>query len=160
MHSKPATSFLKQTLVVFAGVALIYGAVFYLIEYRRNFRGGWQVEFAADASGVPSITITQPTLSISNVSVVFHGETAGWSNAVRSMVFNQPNTNLPFGGVIFIDTTFLPGSIVFEFFGHEVDLFPNQLMLNRKAAGWPSGATFDLRPEDKLSPEEKQLKRR
>ena len=47
---------------------------------------------------------------------------------------------VPFGQVLFTDLTYLPGTVSFEVFGHEVELLPRTLIVDRQEVPWKSGA--------------------
>src|SRR3954454_3741625 len=104
------------------GIALLVYVVFYAgIEHRRTRKGPWQVAFTKDASGAPAILINQPKLAITNLEISFPGQTNLPSGPDVVMSFTQPRPvpyEIPFGNCVFMDTTFLPGTIVFEVFGH------------------------------------------
>jgi hypothetical protein len=137
-------SMAKHFGIVFFAAVLLYLVSFYGIEHLRTRKGGWQVSFRTDTAGIPRLIIAQPRLGISNVTLEFPDQRLGQSNVGSSIVFDQPITNVPFGRVVYLDTTFLPGSIVFELFGHQIQLLPRVLMVDRKEMPWRSGMT--LRP--------------
>ena len=56
---------------------------------------------------------------------------------------------MPFGRVKFEDLTYLPGTVTFDFFGHEIELIPRTLYINRKPRPWQSNAIISLTPADK-----------
>jgi hypothetical protein len=115
-----------------------------LIEHLRSRKGGWQVTFLCDSTGEPSIRVSQPRLSISNVMFVFPGQSCELTNTATSISFDRPISNVPFGRVLYLDTTFLPGSVVFDLFGNEVELLPRVLVLNKREIPWQSDVTFEL----------------
>jgi hypothetical protein len=133
-------------------IALVVYASFFACDQRvRQRKGGWDVTFSTNSSGFPAIIINQPSLSITNVQVIFDSETL--TNVPGHMVFNKPQQRIPFGKVKFEDLTYLPGSVAFDFFGHEVELLPRTLYLNKVEHPWKSGAVFSLQPNEKLPPE-------
>lgn len=134
----------RHLMIAFVAALLIYAVSFSLIQFLRTRKGGWQVTFQSDATGVPAITVSQPRLKISNVSFRFPAGRITETNLHRTIVFDQPITNVPFGQVIYLDTTFLPGSIVFDLFGHEIQLLPRVLMIDRHETPWRSGTTLHL----------------
>lgn len=140
-------SLLKHLALAFAGAALIYVAAFYAIEHFRGRNGPWQVTFKTSPSGEPSILISEPHIGISNVAVLFPGRQLDATNFQNTVVFERPVTNVPFGGVRYLDTTFLPGAVVFELFGHEVQLLPRVLMLDRREVPWRNSAEHVLLPK-------------
>ena len=88
--------------------------------------------------------VNQPYLRISNVTAVFPDQRIMLSNMPVTVVFSQPITNVPFGHVIYLDTTFLPGSVVFGLFGHEIQLLPRVLIVDRKELPWRPGMVLNL----------------
>ncbi|HZR17131.1 MAG TPA: hypothetical protein VFE51_07375, partial [Verrucomicrobiae bacterium] len=52
----------------------------------------------------------------------------------------------PFGKCVFMDTTFLPGTIALEVFNHEVELRPRDLVIDRQEHPWLSESTITLHP--------------
>ena len=139
---------------------VLYVASFSFIEHMRQRKGGWRVTFASDAAGRPEVTVTQPVLNITNVRFRFSGEMIAATNLNKTIVFDSPITNAPFGQVIFIDTTFLPGTLTFDFFGHEVQLLPRILIVNKREVPWQSGQKIELTPGEKLPLEVRKRLRR
>lgn len=136
------------------GLALVFALVLYVvgfqwIEHRRHVRGPWRVLFQTDASGEPSISVSQQKLRLTNVTFVFPGERFHPSNLAATIVFDAPKTNVPFGKVVFLDTTFLPGTVTFELFGHEIELLPRTLVVDLKEVSWKSDTTVRLAAPDK-----------
>lgn len=135
--------FLLAFLLALVGYAVFYGA----IEHRRTRKGPWEVTFTQDAGGVPSILANQPKLGITNVLIRFTGELPLTTNAVGTLVFSQPRQvpyDVPFGRCIFMDTTFLPGTVTFQLFGHEIELLPRVLIIDHAEHSWRSGAVITL----------------
>lgn len=150
----------KHFLMAFVLALVLYLTAYGLIEHLRQRKGGWEVTFASDPAGQPQVTVLQPRLGISNVQFRFVGEKVPTTNLLRPVVFDRPLTNAPFGQILFIDTTFLPGTITFDFFGHEVQLLPRVLIVNKREVSWKSAGTIELRPPEKLPIEiRKQLRR-
>lgn len=141
----------RHLFITFALALVAYVGVFSCDQRVRHRKGPWQVRFLETTNGEPAIRITQPFLGITNVLVVFAGEQM--TNGTGEVVFNKPQKPLPFGQVKFEDLTYLPGSVTMDFFGHEVELLPRTLYLNRQEKPWMPGTTFRLEPGDKLPPE-------
>src|SRR4026208_890330 len=111
----------KHFVLTFAVALVIYGIAYYGIEHRRTRKGPWQVAFTNEAGGSPALLMNQPSLAITNVQIIFPGATMP-TNASTRLAFTTPRQvpyDLPFGRCLFMDTTFLPGTIVFDLFGHE-----------------------------------------
>jgi len=157
MHSsglwKPVLGGLLLALAIYIGG-------FRLDQHLRTRRGPWRVTFTTEPAGAPAIVVDQPTLNIADLKIVFTGETT--TNASGTVVFDVPQKPVPFGRVKFEDLTYLPGTVTFDFFGHEIELIPRTLYINRKARPWQSNATITLTPADKpvALPEPKPGKRK
>jgi hypothetical protein len=136
---------LKQMLVIAVVAIIAYFAVFAFIENRRNRNGPWSVTFAADASGVPTLTVNEPGLKISNLRINFPGQSIPITNTALSFQPPKPVPfDLPFGRCIFEDTTFQPGTVVMELFGHEIQLMPRVLTIDKKEITWQSDFTISI----------------
>jgi hypothetical protein len=140
---------LRSVLLFFVAVLVLYGLVFYGIEHLRERKGGWMVEFqaATGPEGIPSLVVSQPSLALTNVTILFHGERA--TNAPGRVVFDRVRQPVPMGRVLYEDLTFLPGVVTFELFGHEVELLPRTLVANQRLIPWRSGMTLELWPTNK-----------
>ena len=57
----------------------------------------------------------------------------------------------PLGNRFFFDTTYLPGSITLDLFGHQVEVLPRTLILNFEERPWVEGELIELRPEESLA---------
>ena len=125
----------------------IYIGGFKFDQYLRTRRGAWQVTFTTEPSAAPAIVVSQPTLHVANLKIVFSGETA--TNAPGTVVFDFPQKPVPFGKVKFEDLTYLPGTVTLEIFGHEIELLPRTLYINRKSHPWTSNQTITLTTHDK-----------
>jgi hypothetical protein len=136
---------LIKSLAISFVIALVLYLVFYNgIEHRRTRKGPWQVSFTNNANGAPTLLINQATLAITNVEIVFPEETVG-TNSMTLMDWSQPRPvpfEVPFGKCVFMDTTFLPGSLAFEIFGHEIQLIPRVLTIDKKEQPWRSNTAI------------------
>src|SRR6185436_7905776 len=65
---------LKHFAIAFLIAILIYFVSYHSIEHRRNRKGPWQVTFTNSAAGESKIVINQPFLRLTNVEIVFGGE--------------------------------------------------------------------------------------
>ena len=147
----PVKHFILAFLLALAGYIVFYEA----IEYRRTRNGPWRVTFTRNAAGAPVILIDQPRLAITNAQVSFAGEALPATNRPVTLVFDQPRLvpyAVPFGNCIFMDTTFLPGTVTLQLFGHEIEMLPRVLVLDQKEHPWQSGASITLSPPAQASP--------
>jgi hypothetical protein len=139
----------RHLLIAFVLAIAIYAAFFSCDMRMRKRKGPWQVEFQTNEAGHASITVNQPALRITNVQIVFAGEIATTTGQVT---FDRPQKPVPFGKTKFEDLTYLPGSVAFDFFGHELELLPRTLYLNKKEYPWAASSIFTLTPDQKLPP--------
>ena len=139
----------RALVVWFFVVLALYLAAFYGFEHLNHRQGPWQVQFLTDVSGAPKLIVTQPALNISNVTIVFHGETTPATNLPQSVSFTLPEQPLPFGKRLYEDLRALPGVITFDLFGHEIELLPRVLIVNKKQIPWQHGTTLDLSATNK-----------
>ena len=137
----------KGVIAVFFGAAVFYFASFYGLEYLRHRRGPWELDFQHGTQGVPTIVIAQPALGIRDVTLVFHDE--AMTNDTKVVRFDRVERTPAFGDLIFHDLTFLPGVLTFNLFGHEIELLPRVLVVNKKEVPWQSGDIIDLWPTNK-----------
>jgi hypothetical protein len=124
--------FLLVGLVVFA----LYFLVFYGIEGCRRAKGPWEVTFAANEAG-PVLAVRQPHLNY-NCTITFPGESATATNLPQTVTFDRPKKAVPFGKVIYEDLMQLPGVVTFDLFGHEIELLPRTLIVNKREVPWSS----------------------
>jgi hypothetical protein len=151
-----AKHFILAFLLALVGYIFFYQT----IEYRRTRKGPWQVTFTHSSAGAPTVIIAQPRLAITNVQISFPGEILSVTNIPGPLAFhheqlNSPVTNypsptvtlflaqprpvpyeVPFGKCVFMDTTFLPGTVTFQLFGHEIELLPRVLVIDRQEHPW------------------------
>lgn len=127
---------LRHILIPF-GIAIVIYIVFYsAIEHRRTRNGPWHVTFTNSAAGVPALLISETNLAIASLQISFPGET---NRTNAALVFSQPQPvpfEVPYGKCVFMDTTFQPGTIVLDLFGHEIQLIPRVLTIDQKEIPW------------------------
>jgi hypothetical protein len=146
---------LKHFAIAFLIAAACYAVFYPTIEHRRVRKGPWEVTFTNTDEGVPIVVINQPKLAITNVQLSFpdHPRLAG--HAETNFAFAQPREvpyEVPLGQCVFMDTTFLPGTVTFQLAGHEIELLPRVLIIDRQEHPWVSDATFTLHQEGALHP--------
>jgi hypothetical protein len=139
----------KHLIAGFALALLLYGISFSCDQHIRQRKGPWQVTFGTNNVGSAQIEISQANLGI-HTTIQIAGEMA---TNVGSVSFDRPEKTTPFGRVKFEDLTYLPGSVAFDFFGHEVELLPRTLYLNKREHPWRRDEVIELKPEEKLKPE-------
>jgi hypothetical protein len=135
----------------------VYFVAYTFIEHRRNRKGPWQVTFTNGPAGAPGIVINQPTLQITDVEITFPGNSAAATNGSSTLIFSQPRQvpyEVPFGRCIFMDTTFLPGTLTFQFFGHEIELLPRVLIIDHQEHPWHSESKMILTGDENRKSEQ------
>jgi hypothetical protein len=137
----------KHVLGALALAVVIYVAGFGFDQHLRTRRGPWRVTFTAEASGDAAIVVNQPRLNINNLKIVFAGERM--TTPAATVAFDVPQRPVPVGKVKFEDLTYLPGTVTLEAYGHEIELIPRTLYINRKPRPWKSGETITLSAADK-----------
>jgi hypothetical protein len=148
---------LKHFVLAFLLALIIYVIFYEGIEHRRARNGPWNVTFTNDPGSGPAMVINQPKLSITNVQISFAGErlsTAVASTNAGTLIFSQPRQvpyDVPLGKCIFMDTTFLPGTLTFQCFGHEIELLPRVLMIDHEEHPWRSSQSITV-PRAKILP--------
>jgi hypothetical protein len=123
-------------------IAGLIAIVFYVVgyswlEHKRVDKGPWQITFRTDGAGTPEILIAQSNLNIFQ-TVSFPSARTN-ANISKSIIFGQDPPELPFGQLIYQDPTFLPGTVTMKMFGHDVELLPRILTIDKKQYSWPSG---------------------
>ncbi|MDB6021483.1 MAG: hypothetical protein JWQ04_1340 [Pedosphaera sp.] len=135
---------LKHFVIAFVIALAVYAVFYSFIEHRRTRQGPWLVTFTNDA-GTPALVINEPRLNLANCKITFPDESASPTNS--TLVFAQPQPvpfDVPFGQCIFEDTTFQPGTVVFKMFGHEIQLLPRTLTIDRQEYAWQLDKTFPV----------------
>jgi hypothetical protein len=151
---------LKHFVIAFLLALVGYVICYQAIERRRTRNGPWQVTFTRAPAGEPALVIAQPRLAITNVQIHFAGESPPPSTNATTVLFAQPKLvpyDLPFGKCVFMDTTFLPGTVTLQLFGHEIELIPRVLVIDRQEHPWQTDATIALPPAQQ-GPETGRLK--
>jgi hypothetical protein len=149
----------RHFILAFVLALIGYIVCYQAIEYRRTRNGPWRVTFTTNSPGAPAISIDQPKLAITNVMIRFAAVTAPPTNAPATLVFAQPKPvpyDVPFGKCVFMDTTFLPGTITLDLFGHEIELLPRVLVIDRQEHPWQSTAEIVLPHEQPASAQPKR----
>jgi hypothetical protein len=138
---------MKHFILAFLLALVGYVFFYHAIEYRRTRNGPWRVTFTTGSGNVPVIVIDQPKLAITNIAISFPGAGVRETNSPVTLAFDQPRPvpyEVPFGQCVFMDTTFLPGTVTFQLFGHEIELLPRVLVIDRQEHPWPPGTAIAL----------------
>ena len=133
----PARHFIAAFLIA----VVIYVVAYGWIQHRRKRKGPWEVTFGTGFQNAPVLIINQPALGITNFEILFYGEKVVSTNHLgEKIVFNQPKPvpfDVPFGKCIFMDLTFLPGTVTFSnVYGYQIELLPRVLIINYQEHSW------------------------
>ena len=138
----------KHLLTGFCLALLIYVIFFSCDQHVRRRKGPWQVTFGTNVAGVAQIDVAQTNLGIHTI-IRLAGETATNSGTI---IFDRPEKPVPFGRTKFEDLTYLPGSVALDLFGHEIELLPRTLYLNKKEHAWRKDEVIELQPDQSFAP--------
>jgi hypothetical protein len=134
---------MRPFILAFLLAVICYAFFYHGIEHRRTRKGPWEVTFTNSPQGTPLVLINQPKLAITNVEIRFPDQALTGTNQLGERVFSEPQPvpfPVPFGKCLFMDTTFLPGTLTFELYGHEIELLPRVLVIDRQEYPWLSGS--------------------
>ncbi len=140
---------LKHFILAFLLAVICYAFFYHNIEARRTRKGPWEVTFTTDAGGNAALLINQPKLAITNSQIIFSGQRVAPGFAPETVAFSQPRPvpyPVPLGQCVFMDTTFLPGTVTLQLFHHEIELLPRVLVVDRQEHPWLSDSTITLHP--------------
>lgn len=144
---------MKHFILAFVLAVICYVFFYHYIEHRRTRKGPWEVTFRLTNSPagtpLPMLVVSQPKLSIRNAAIAFPDQPAVETNHLGTFRFSQPQPvpfEVGFGKCVFMDTTFLPGTLTFELFGHQVELLPRVLVIDRQEHPWISHSTITVLP--------------
>lgn len=131
-----------------------YIAVFSWIENSRRKNDPWEITFT-QVDNSPALLVSHARLGLTNVTIIFPDAVA--TNTPQTIRFEHGRVapfDLPFGKCVFLDTLYLPGSMAMELFGHQIQLMPRTMLIDRLEHAWLSGEKILLtnRPSATLPP--------
>lgn len=128
-----------------------YLMIFLGVEHWRNRQGPWILTFTIEATGVPVLRVQHSLIVPSGVEIRFADEhPSGLTNG--SVTLSRPLQVLPWGERISEDLMAFPGVETLNLFGHEVELAPRVLVVNRHEIPWGSQAVVIPKTSEKLPP--------
>jgi hypothetical protein len=137
----PASLPIKTFAAVGLVTLILYVTVFSLVENKRRKNGPWELSFT-QSDNAPALIISHTKLGLSNITIVFP-EAPAPTNLPQTIRFQHgqvaPTVELPFGRCTFLDTLFLPGTVTCEMFGHEIQILPRTMTIDRVERPWRSG---------------------
>ncbi len=132
----------KHLVIAFVAALGLYIVGFAWIEHRRSKLGPWEVSFIKEPESSPVLRIGQPGLSITNVEIQLGCQPTNIlaTNVHLRFEPGQPVPfPVPFGQCVFMDPTFLPGTVTLEVLGQEIQMLPRTLMVNGREHAWKPG---------------------
>ena len=137
----PSHSSSWKTLFTVGFVTLVgYIAIFSWMEHNRRKNGPWEITFTT-VNNSPALLLSHTKLNLTNVTIVFLGSVAP-TNLPQTICFQHGRVapfDLPMGKCVFLDTLYLPGTVTIQAFGHEIQMLPRTLSLDRVEHPWLSG---------------------
>ena len=157
--SEQTPPLIKRLPATFIATLFLYVTLYGACEMKRRQGGPWNVTFAT-SNGVPELRIEHPkVLGPLPVTLRFPGETPSRTDLPITAVFSNPITNsMPFGPVIFVDSTLLPGTVTLNCFGHVVEIVSRTLFLDFHEVAWVPGTNITVSAGTKPPPERLQTK--
>jgi hypothetical protein len=117
-----------------------YVIVFSWVENNRRKDGPWEITFAK-TNNSPVLLINHAKSGLTNIAIVFSDAVVP-TNLPQTVSFPHGRVapfDLPFGKCIFLDSLYLPGSVTVQAFGHEIQLLPRTLIIDRVERAWSPG---------------------
>ncbi len=151
MSPPPLQVLLGKLLRLFLAVIALYGIVYVSATLWRERKGPWVLTFDETPSGTPRLTIRHEKLGIQDIQI-FAGMEEPMPAGFKPVTvrFKSPADEPGFGKLLFTDLTFLPGVVTLDIFGHEVELLPRTLVINRKTIPWSGAKDIHLKPDERL----------
>src|SRR5579859_3410159 len=113
---------MKHFILAFLLAIICYAFFYHSIEHRRARKGPWEITFTTNSNGYAALVINEPKLAITNAQIAFTDRKVPASFAPSTVLFREPRVvpyDVPFGTCVFMDTTFLPGTVTLRMFDHE-----------------------------------------
>jgi|SRR5579863_2360471 len=138
----------KHLLIAFVLATILYFGAYGLMEHFRTHNGLWQVTFLSNGgANAPTLIINEPQLNIHDFHLTFPTQTAPATNA--TLTFDHARDvpfDVPFGRCVFLDAMSQPGTVTFTMFGHEIQLIPRTLTVDKNDYDWHATNSLVIRP--------------
>ena len=130
----------KKFVGIFVGTMVLYVTIYGGCEAVRRRGGPWVVFQDKAADGTPVVRVEHHRLLAAGpVTLTFPGEQAP-----------ARFTNAPFMRVFNSNPTGFPGTVVFDAFGHLLELQPHRLFLDGRELPWVPGTNIVVPTAGKL----------
>lgn len=140
----------RHLLIAFLLSLALYVAGYWFIEGRRVVDTPWVVEFQTGREGHAEIEVRQDSLGRGPVRIRIVSTNVGPAGAPQAVVFNTPKPvpfPVPLGQCIFQDTTFLPGTVVLEISGVQIQMLPRALTIGTNEFSWTTNGLIVVAPD-------------
>ena len=148
-----------HALGVFAVCLLAYVLLYMWDSRIRTGKGPWSISFDSTTNDTPRIVVNQPAYGITNVTLLFPGESVPLTNRATNILFTNPKMELPFGEIRHHDLSYQPGVITLLAFNHEIEFIRRGLFIDRREIKWPDADTITLTPTNQPPPRHPERKR-
>ena len=137
----------RHLALVFLASVVFYILWYTGVEHWRHRRSPWEVTFRVETGGDAVLEVAQAELGVRDLRISVRGAGLKPGAGPVTVRFDHPTKRdaVPFGTVRFLDTTFLPGTVTLAVGGHEIELLPRVLILDKQEHPWRTGARHELR---------------
>lgn len=145
----------RKVIGIFVLTLFVYITLFGACEAYRRRAGPWALTFDAERDGTPILKIHHPRILASGpVTIRFPGEQSPRPDLPITVVYTVAITNrMPFGPMLFVDTSTLPGTVALSCFGHCIEMVPRTLFFDLHEVAWTGGTTLVAQASTKPAPE-------
>jgi hypothetical protein len=129
----------RHLLTAFLLALGLYAAGYWLIESRRTVQTPWVVGFETDAGGKTRLFIRQESLGLGPVEIELNLPGTNPPLARTEIFFAKPEPvpfATPVGRCVFLDTTFLPGTVALDVAGVKLQMLPRALTVGTNEFSW------------------------
>ena len=135
----------RQVILVFLVTLAIYAGGFAAQQWWRGHRGPWEVTYMRAGAGRGALEIRQRTLGIERLRLLVADENGAFPTNETLVRFDEPTIRqVPAGEVVFLDTTYLPGTVTMEISGQQIEILPRTLRIGREEIPWHPDREIDL----------------
>lgn len=128
---------------LFLATLVTYVLLWKGMDHLRNHNGPWIVHFASTPDNKATLTINNHKKGVTNAVITISGipETPLTDTTVE---FDDVSKEVPFGKFIYHDLMFLPGVVALHVHGHEIQLVPRTLFINKEEVPWSPAPNIEL----------------
>lgn len=109
--------------------------------------GHWVAEFSTEAD--KNVLIIHLDSNLSQRAKILLPQTEAYPTA--QVILDNLHSPLPHGKIVFIDNTVLPGRVIIEIDGHQLDIMSRAIITNGTEYPWAQATTIELPALPQLS---------